>query len=110
LLGSDAQYAAGLLQRYGVVGLVLCRGVPIFAEASVITAGVLGMPARRFIAATALANIGVAGLYAAIGAAASNVSPAAAFAAALVLPGICLLIASAARRMGQQPSSARASH
>jgi membrane protein DedA with SNARE-associated domain len=91
---------SSLLQRYGTSVLVLCRGVPVLAEASVMAAGALGMPARRCIAATILANVGVAGLYATIGAAAWDVSPLAAFAMALLLPGILLIVASTVRRKG----------
>ncbi len=99
-LGPDYQHVSSLLQRYGTSVLVLCRGVPVLAEASVMAAGALGMPARRCIAATILANVGVAGLYATIGAAAWDVSPLAAFAMALLLPGIFLIVASAARHKG----------
>jgi uncharacterized membrane protein YdjX (TVP38/TMEM64 family) len=97
-LGPDYQHVSSLLQRYGTSVLVLCRGVPVLAEASVMAAGALGMSARRCIAVAALANLGVAGVYATVGAAAWDVSPAAAFATALLLPGVLLIVASAAER------------
>ena len=95
----DYAYVSGLLQRYGIVTLALCRGVPVLAEASVIAAGALGMPAARCLAATTLANIGVSGIYAVTGAAAWDVSPVAAFAAALLLPAVFLAAAAVARRI-----------
>jgi uncharacterized membrane protein YdjX (TVP38/TMEM64 family) len=85
------------VSRYGTAALVLCRGVPILAEASVIAAAALGMSARRCLAATTLANLAVAGVYAGIGAAAPTSSPAVGLLAALVLPGILLAVAGLAR-------------
>jgi uncharacterized membrane protein YdjX (TVP38/TMEM64 family) len=88
---------ASLLERHGVIVLVLCRGVPVLAEASVIAAGVLGMPAPRFFLATTLANIGVGGAYAALGTTALTGSPAAAFLAAALLPALLLGLFAAVR-------------
>jgi uncharacterized membrane protein YdjX (TVP38/TMEM64 family) len=87
-----------LLERHGAAVLVLCRGVPVLAEASVIAAGALGMAAPRFFLATTLANIGVGGLYAALGTTALTRSPAAAFLAAALLPALLLGLAAAVRR------------
>jgi uncharacterized membrane protein YdjX (TVP38/TMEM64 family) len=92
-------YVSALLQRYGVAALALCRGVPVLGEASVIAAGAFGMPAGRCLAVTTLANIGVSGIYAVTGAAAWDVSPVAAFAAALLLPALFLAGAAVARRI-----------
>jgi uncharacterized membrane protein YdjX (TVP38/TMEM64 family) len=88
-----------LLERHGVTVLVLCRGVPILAEASVMAAGALGLPVWRCLAATTLANVAVAAVYAAIGTAAWDVSPMAAFLAALVVPGVLLAVSTAAWRL-----------
>jgi uncharacterized membrane protein YdjX (TVP38/TMEM64 family) len=57
-----------LSSRYGDVALVLCRPVPVLAEATVIAAGIVQRPVGRFLALTSLANLGVAVGYAAIGA------------------------------------------
>ena len=62
--GPDDPLISSLLERHGAVVLVVCRGVPVLAEASVIAAGVLGMAASRFFLATTLANIGVGAAYA----------------------------------------------
>jgi uncharacterized membrane protein YdjX (TVP38/TMEM64 family) len=93
------RYLSGLLSRYGVIVLVLCRGVPIMAEVSVMAAGALGLPMGRCLAATTLANLAVGAVYAAIGAAAWDTSPAIAFLAALVVPGVLLALAAVARRL-----------
>jgi uncharacterized membrane protein YdjX (TVP38/TMEM64 family) len=91
-----------LLPRYGVTILVVCRAVPILAEASVMAAGALGLPLWRCLAATTLANLAVAAVYAAIGAAIWDLSPATAFVAALLLPGLLLALTVAAGRLWTQ--------
>lgn len=96
---ADFAYLAGLLQRYGLLLLVMCRPVPVLAEASVIAAGVMGMPAWPVLLVTALANLGFAAVYAGLGAAAEG--PAgflAAFAASIGIPAVALLVASRARK------------
>jgi uncharacterized membrane protein YdjX (TVP38/TMEM64 family) len=97
-----------LLLRYGVIVLVLCRGVPIVAEASVMAAGALGMSAWRCLTATTLANLGVGAVYAGAGAAVWDVSPAVAFLAALLLPGLFLAFAAGARRLWAHPARSAA--
>jgi membrane protein DedA with SNARE-associated domain len=83
--------------------LVLCRPVPVLAEASVILAGVVGAPRRRFLTLTSASNLGIAMVYAAVGAFAMEVqSFLLAFAAALVLPALTMLIA---RRWNQEKSA-----
>jgi membrane protein DedA with SNARE-associated domain len=89
-IGRAEQFAA----RYGDYGLVLCRPVPVLAEASVILAGVVGAPRRRFFVLTSWSNLGIAMVYAAVGAFAMEVeSFLLAFAAALALPAVAMLIA-----------------
>ena len=51
-------------RRWGAGALVVCRAVPVLAEASVLLAGVTSMPWRRFLAVTSLANLGIAAIYA----------------------------------------------
>jgi 3-dehydroquinate synthase len=64
------------------------------AEASVILAGVIGAPRRRFLALTSASNLGIAMVYAAVGAFAMEVqSFLLAFVAALALPALTMLIA-----------------
>ena len=107
----DFNYLAGLLDRYGLPVLALCRPVPVLAEASVIAAGILGMRASSVLIVTGLANLGFAGVYAGLGAAAEGMGGfLAAFAASLAIPGIALLAAKSARvsfERGREASSAR---
>ena len=48
-----------LWTRYGEWTLLLTRAVPVLAEASVLFAGMTGMPVRRFMVLTTLANVGL---------------------------------------------------
>lgn len=59
---------AAARERYGAGMLVLFRAIPVLAEASVIFAGFSRMPAVRFFAVTAAANLGISAAYAAVGA------------------------------------------
>lgn len=63
----DMIEAGRMSSRYGVLALVLLRAVPVLAEASVITAGLLKMPFRRFMFVTSLSNAGIALAYAGMG-------------------------------------------
>jgi Na+/proline symporter len=72
-----------------MAALALCRPVPVFAEASVIA----GMRMGPALAATSPANLGLSAVYAGVGAAAKDPwGFLLAFAAALVMPGLALLI------------------
>jgi uncharacterized membrane protein YdjX (TVP38/TMEM64 family) len=83
-----------LVQRYGDWTIVMCRPVPVLAEASVIVAGLIGAPFARFFALTALSNLGIAVGYAAFGAFSMRVdSFLVAFLGALVIPGVAMGIA-----------------
>jgi uncharacterized membrane protein YdjX (TVP38/TMEM64 family) len=83
-----------LLQRYGDWTIVICRPVPVLAEASVIFAGLVGAPFAHFLALTALSNLGIAVGYAAFGAFSMSVdSFLVAFLGALIIPGIVMWIA-----------------
>ncbi|HIF01393.1 MAG: VTT domain-containing protein [Fuerstiella sp.] len=53
--------------RYGPLVLVLTRAMPVFAEASVLIAGIHGLAWRRFLPAVVLSNLGIAVAYAAFG-------------------------------------------
>jgi uncharacterized membrane protein YdjX (TVP38/TMEM64 family) len=65
--GADVKLI-GLWARYGEWTLILTRAVPVLAEAAVLFAGMTGMPFRRFLILTTLANLGIGALYAAVGA------------------------------------------
>lgn len=53
--------------RYGPVFLVLARGVPVFAEASVLLLGIHRLSWRKFLPAVAASNLGIALAYSAFG-------------------------------------------
>ncbi len=84
---------SGLHERIGDWSVVVFRAVPVLAEASVVFAGVAGMPARRFFLMAGLSNAGIAITYAAVGAYAMDVeSFLPAFAGAIGLPGVVMLL------------------
>ncbi len=77
---------ARAVERHGPWFLLLLRGVPVLAEASVVFAGLSRMPPRRFFALCAVSNLGISAAYAAVGssAMATGSSP-------LLLSGLVLL-------------------
>ena len=86
--------AEALMGRYGDWAIVICRPVPVLAEASVIFAGLVRAPFGRFLALTTLSNLGIALGYAAFGAFSMRMdSFLLAFLGALVIPGAAILIA-----------------
>jgi uncharacterized membrane protein YdjX (TVP38/TMEM64 family) len=94
LVGGNAERVAHATGRYGDWGLMLCRAVPVLAEASVVVAGFNRMPFRRFLALCALSNLGIAAAYAAIGAYAMDAgSFLLAFAGAICVPGVGMWLA-----------------
>ncbi len=56
-----------LARRYGILLLILARPVPVFAEASVLLAGIMQLGWQRFLFAVGLSNLGIAAAYAALG-------------------------------------------
>ena len=81
-------------ERYGDWTIIICRPVPVLAEASVIFAGLVRAPFARFCVLTALSNLGVAIGYAAFGAYSMSMdSFLVAFLGALVIPGLVMGIA-----------------
>ena len=95
IVGDDGlERARRIASRYGDLAVVLCRPVPVLAEASVIFAGVVRVPPVRFLAVCALANLGVAAGYAAIGAFSMRMdSFLMAFGGAMALPALAWLAA-----------------
>jgi len=86
--------AAGIAEHYGRFAVVICRPIPVLAEASTVFAGLVQAPLQPFLWASALSNLGVAMGYAAVGAFSMRVeSFFAAFLGAIVLPGIGMLAA-----------------
>ena len=73
LLGEDElNRAHRFAQRLGPLVLILSRPVPIFAELATMAAGMANMAPRLFILLTAISNLVVAAVYAAIGVAAMS--------------------------------------
>jgi uncharacterized membrane protein YdjX (TVP38/TMEM64 family) len=62
-----------LSRSHGAWVLVLTRAVPVLAEASTLMAGAARMPFARFLSVTTAANLGIALVYAAVGAFAASV-------------------------------------
>lgn len=88
-----------LVARHGVGALVVSRAVPVLAEASVIAAGAGRFGFLRTMAWTAGANVVVALVYAGAGElAVATETPAIALLVALGVPGVAILVSSAASR------------
>ncbi len=64
---SELERASRLMHRYGNWVLLVCRGVPVLAEASTLLAGATRVDRGRFLLVTTLGNIGLACAYAVIG-------------------------------------------
>ena len=64
---AELERARSLMQRYGAAVLLVCRGVPVLAEASTLLAGATRLSMARFALVTGLGNLGLAGAYALIG-------------------------------------------
>jgi len=64
---ADLDRLHGLSQRLGPAVLVVSRGVPVLAEASVLLMGVHQLSWRRFLPAVLLSNLGIAFAYSAFG-------------------------------------------
>ena len=93
LVGAEGlERAAAVMDRYGRWALVVCRPIPVLAESSIVFAGLVRTPVGPFAWLTALANLGIAFAYAAVGAFSMQVqSFLLTFIAALALPGLAML-------------------
>ena len=94
-VGADGlDRAERVAAEYGDWALVVCRPVPVLAEASVVLAGLVHTPWPRFLTLTATSNLGIAIAYAAIGAFSMSVgSFLLTFLGAIALPGVTMLAA-----------------
>lgn len=89
----DIMKLDGLYRQWGRALIVLTRAVPVLAETTVLFAGMSRMDGKSFLLLSLLSNLGISAIYAWIGAfTTDSVSFLMSFAAALVLPGIALLI------------------
>ena len=85
--------ATALAADYGNYAIALCRPVPVLAEASIIVAGLVRAPIGRFLPVVLWSNLGIAIVYAAIGAFAMRVqSFLLAFVGAVLVPAAALLV------------------
>ncbi len=86
--------AMDITSRIGVATLILCRAVPVLAEATSISAGAAAFPFQWYIIITGLANLGISVTYSAIGVFAFQVNSFLfAFVGALIVPALGILIA-----------------
>lgn len=65
--GEDLDRMRQVSDRYGPYVLVLTRAMPVFAEASVLIAGIHRLSWRRFLPAVVFSNLGIAIAYSAFG-------------------------------------------
>lgn len=65
--GEDLERMRYISDRFGPAVLVLTRAVPVFAEASVLIAGIHRLAWRRFLPAVFLSNLGIGLAYSAFG-------------------------------------------
>jgi uncharacterized membrane protein YdjX (TVP38/TMEM64 family) len=99
---AEMERVRGIWERHGAWTLVILRAVPVMAEASVVFAGLAGMPVGRFLLITAVSNLCISAAYAAAGAFALGAgSFFLAFAAAVLVPLIATLAAK--RSAGSKP-------
>lgn len=89
--------ARELAARYGNWAIVLCRPVPVLAEATILAAGLVRAPLGRVLLLAGAANLGIAAGYAAVGAFAMHVdSFLLAFVGAILIPAVALGVAKVA--------------
>jgi uncharacterized membrane protein YdjX (TVP38/TMEM64 family) len=90
IVGSDdLKKAEDSARDIDVMGLILARPVPAFAELSTLAAGITKMPFSRFIYVMTFSNVGVSVVFSGLGAAAlSSGSSTLAFFSAAILPAL----------------------
>ena len=85
--------ASSVFERWGEWAIVVCRSVPVLAEASVVFAGVAGMPLPKFLLLSGLSNLAIALAYASVGSFALRANSfLMAFTGAIVLPAIAMAL------------------
>lgn len=63
----DLERMRNISERFGPLVLVLTRAMPVFAEASVLIAGIHRLSWKRFLPAVILSNLGIAVAYSVLG-------------------------------------------
>ncbi|MGB9979922.1 TVP38/TMEM64 family protein [Methanobacterium sp.] len=82
-----------LQKKYGDWIIIISRSVPVLAETSVLFAGIGHMKFNRFILMATISNLGISVVYAAVGAYSAHINSFLfAFAAAILFPGIMIVI------------------
>lgn len=90
----ELEKANHLGRRYGMIFLIFARAVPVLAEISVMTAGLMRVPPRVFFIVTSLSNFGISVAYASVGAFAHQMnSLPLAVAGGILIPGLAILLA-----------------
>ena len=90
---TELEKATRLGRRYGIMFLIVSRAVPVLAEVSVITAGVMRIPPKVFFIVTGFSNLGISLVYAGVGAFAFELhSFVLAFLGAILVPGSAMLV------------------
>ncbi len=91
---SELERARRMMDRYGNWVVLLCRGVPVLAEASTLLAGATRVSAWSFLLVTTLGNAGLACAYALIGVLSLQGTWAllAPFAFGIAVPGLAILL------------------
>ena len=64
---STIEQMGNVMNRYGIWAVVICRAVPLFAEATVLMAGAYRQSSAAFWGATLAANLGIAVAFAVLG-------------------------------------------
>jgi uncharacterized membrane protein YdjX (TVP38/TMEM64 family) len=99
----DLKHTGRLVERFGPTLLVLGRGVPVLAEATVLLFGMHGLTWRRFLPPVLLANLGLALAYSLFGELAERYhSLPLALAVAIALP--VLMVAAFRAWTGREPA------
>lgn len=80
-------------KQFGDWVIIASRPVPVLAETSVMFAGISEMPTGRFLLLSALSNLGVSAVYAAVGAFSSTVNSfLLAFGGAILVPALGMIL------------------
>ena len=93
LVGEESLARAGkVMERHGPWALVICRPIPVLAEASIVFAGLVRTPVMPVLVLTAWSDLGISLAYAAVGAYSVKVqSFLLTFLGAIALPGLAML-------------------
>jgi uncharacterized membrane protein YdjX (TVP38/TMEM64 family) len=90
---SELERLESLSRRVGNWVVVISRPVPVLAEASVLFAGISGMPIGQFLLLTILSNLGISAVYAAVGALSANANSfLLAFAGSILIPLVAMIL------------------